>query len=215
MNGHFHSNSVLRLTPPEVPKKGTFLSFNFGRRQLYNDNENFYKCSVGVEKWMLFLRLFSLLLNWAVKDSSRCTSWLFSTHCYQTPAPITEELAKQLCSPATSKPVETVVHAVRKRCPVCESQVSSKFPTPCLQKHVKCSWENILGEPQVGGTLDSPSGYLLHHLPDSSKLMMTTNTNCVNAITKYAIYPTRNEPFQIPNTHYSNSIPFPLPFLLG
>ena len=70
MNGHFHSNSVLRLTPPEVPKKGTFLSFNFGRRQLYNDNENFYKCSVGIEKWMLFSRLFSLLLNWAVKDSS-------------------------------------------------------------------------------------------------------------------------------------------------
>ena len=133
-----------------------------------------------------------------IRDTSpRCTWWLFSTHCYQTPAPITEELAKQLGFAA-----QTVVHAVRKRCPVCESQVSSKFPTPCLQKHVKCSWENILAEPQVGGTLDSPSGYLLHHLPDSSKLMMTTNTNCVNAITKYAIYiyPTRNEPFQIPNT---------------
>ena len=119
------------------------------------------------------------------------------------------------CSPATSKPVETVVHAVRKRCPVCESQVSSKFPTPCLQKHVKCSWETILGKPQVGGTLDSPSGHPLHHLPDSSKLMMTTNSNCVNAITKYAIYPTRNEPFQIPNTGYSYSIHFYLPFLLG
>ena len=174
---------------------------------------------------MLFSRLFSLLLNWAVKDSSENKRYFTSMYLvviFHTLLPDTSadnrgagQAAWLCCFPATSQPVETAVHAVRKRCPVCESQVSSKFPTPCLQKHVKCCWEKILGEPQVGGTLDSPSGHLLHHLPDSSKLMMTTNTNCVNAITKYAIYPTRNEPFQIPNTRHSYSIPFSLPFLPG